>query len=48
VPTDRGCDSIEGCDAFVTYEIRIKDSGCGISPENIGKLFMNFSRLAEH
>jgi signal transduction histidine kinase len=29
-------------------EIHIKDTGCGISRENLGKLFMNFSRLDEH
>lgn len=30
------------------FEIRIIDSGCGISKENLAKLFMNFSRLDEH
>jgi signal transduction histidine kinase len=29
-------------------EIHIIDSGCGISKENLGKLFMNFGRLEEH
>lgn len=33
---------------YIRFEIRIKDSGVGISPENIGKLFMNFSKLDEH
>ena len=33
---------------YINFEIRITDSGCGISPENISKLFLNFSRLEEH
>ncbi len=33
---------------YINFEISIKDSGCGISPENINKLFMNFSKLEEH
>jgi signal transduction histidine kinase len=33
---------------YIDFEIRIKDSGMGISEENIGKLFLNFSRLQEH
>ena len=32
----------------MNFEIRIKDSGMGISAENQDKLFMNFSRLDEH
>ena len=32
----------------IDFEIRIKDSGIGISEKNIDKLFMNFSRLEEH
>ncbi len=28
--------------------MRIEDSGYGISPENIPKLFMNFGKLEEH
>jgi signal transduction histidine kinase len=27
--------------------MRIKDSGMGISPENINKLFLNFGKLAD-
>ena len=33
---------------YIDFEIRIVDSGCGISKENLDKLFMNFSRLDEH
>ena len=32
---------------YVSFEIRIQDSGRGISKENIGKLFLNFSKLAD-
>jgi len=33
---------------YIKFEIRIVDSGQGISPENLPKLFMNFSKLEEH
>ena len=33
---------------YIEFEIHIIDTGCGISKENIPKLFMNFSRLEEH
>ena len=33
---------------YINFEIRIKDSGCGISKENLSKLFLNFSRLEDH
>lgn len=33
---------------YIDFEIRITDSGCGISEENISKLFMNFGKLHEH
>ena len=33
---------------FISFEIRIKDTGPGLSQEDIGKLFVNFSRLADH
>lgn len=33
---------------FISFEIRIKDTGPGISKEDIGKLFVDFSRLADH
>ncbi len=33
---------------YITYEIRIKDSGVGIAKENLSKLFLNFSRLEDH
>ena len=29
------------------FEIHIKDSGRGIEKENLGKLFLNFSKLAD-
>ena len=38
----------EGQVKFINFEIRITDSGCGISKENLGKLFLNFSRLEDH
>lgn len=33
---------------YIKFEIRIVDNGVGISKENLGKLFMNFSKLEEH
>ena len=33
---------------YIKFEIRIKDSGVGISEENLSKLFMNFGKLEEH
>lgn len=33
---------------FIDFELRIIDSGCGISNENIDKLFLNFGKLDEH
>jgi signal transduction histidine kinase len=33
---------------YIEFEIHIIDTGCGITKENIPKLFMNFSRLEEH
>ena len=38
----------EGQKKYIKFEIRITDSGCGISPENLNKLFLNFSRLEDH
>ena len=35
-------------DKYIKFEIRIKDSGVGISKENLSKLFMNFGKLEEH
>jgi K+-sensing histidine kinase KdpD len=32
---------------IICYELSIKDSGCGISPENIGRLFIDFSKMEE-
>lgn len=32
----------------IKFEIRIQDSGYGISEENLSKLFLDFSRLDEH
>jgi signal transduction histidine kinase len=37
-----------GDEKFIKFELRIEDSGYGISPENIPKLFMNFGKLEEH
>ena len=33
---------------YINFEIRIKDSGLGIKQTDLGKLFMNFSRLEEN
>lgn len=33
---------------YINFKIKIKDSGPGISDENIGKLFVNFSKLEDH
>jgi light-regulated signal transduction histidine kinase (bacteriophytochrome) len=33
---------------YIKFEIRIADSGPGISPENLSRLFMNFGKLEEH
>jgi two-component system phosphate regulon sensor histidine kinase PhoR len=32
---------------YVSFKMRIKDSGMGISQENINKLFLNFGKLAD-
>jgi two-component system phosphate regulon sensor histidine kinase PhoR len=32
---------------YVSFQMRIKDSGMGISQENINKLFLNFGKLAD-
>ena len=32
---------------LVCYEIRITDRGCGISPENVKRLFLDFNKLEE-
>ena len=33
---------------YIVFEMRIKDSGMGISPENLSRLFLDFHRLEEH
>ena len=38
----------ENQEKYLKFELRIKDSGVGISPENLSKLFMNFGKLDEH
>ena len=35
-------------DNFITFNLRIEDSGVGISPENVNNLFLNFGKLEEH
>ena len=35
-------------DEFIKFEIRIEDTGVGISPENMDRLFINFGKLDEH
>ena len=34
-------------DFYISFEIVVKDSGAGISQENLGKLFLNFSKLKD-
>ena len=47
VMTDK--ESIENLDLYyISFQIRITDSGQGIAPEDIKKLFINFSKLADH
>ena len=32
---------------YISFQMRISDSGMGISQENINKLFLNFGKLAD-
>ena len=32
---------------YLSFQMRIKDSGMGIKRENINKLFLNFGKLAD-
>lgn len=34
--------------SYIDFDIRIEDSGCGISKDNLSRLFMNFGKLDEH
>ena len=36
------------CDQFIKFNMIIQDSGIGIAPENLDKLFLNFGKLDEH
>ena len=33
---------------YVRFSLEVEDSGLGISPENIKKLFIDFGKLEEH
>ena len=33
---------------FISFQIRVTDSGPGIKEEDISKLFINFSKLVDH
>ena len=33
---------------YISFQIRIRDTGPGIAKEDIKKLFINFSKLADH
>jgi signal transduction histidine kinase len=35
-------------DNYISFQIKIIDTGVGISKENLPKLFMNFGKLEEH
>ena len=37
-----------GDDNFVNFRLGIKDTGVGISEENLKNLFIDFSRLSEN
>jgi K+-sensing histidine kinase KdpD len=45
---EKSKEPLRGQEKYIKFEIRIQDSGLGISPENLSKLFMNFSKLDEH
>ena len=45
---DLGSRNTNGVEKYIKFEIRIQDSGVGINPEGLSKLFMNFSKLDEH
>jgi len=32
---------------FINFDIKIQDFGCGISEENLAKLFIDFSKMEE-
>ena len=38
----------EGEERFIYIQMSITDTGCGISPEGISKLFIDFSKLDEN
>ena len=33
---------------YIKFSLEVEDSGIGISPENIKKLFIDFGKLKEH
>ncbi len=33
---------------YIKFELAIEDFGCGIAPDKIGGLFINFNNLGEH
>jgi len=37
-----------GKTCYIKFELGIKDFGCGISPEKLDNLFINFNNLEEH
>lgn len=43
---ENGADDEKTC--YVKFELGIQDFGCGISPEQLDKLFINFNNLEEH
>ena len=40
-------DSVDTHEKLITFHMIFRDSGCGISPENQQKLFMNFGKLRD-
>ena len=40
-------DSVDTQEKLITFHMIFRDSGCGISPENQQKLFMNFGKLRD-
>lgn len=40
-------DQFDGIRYIVSFDLIIQDFGCGIAPENLGKLFIDFSKMED-
>jgi K+-sensing histidine kinase KdpD len=38
----------DGKTCYIKFELGIQDFGCGITPEKLNTLFINFNNLEEH